>query len=68
MGDCAPNYEGILCRSCAINYSINSKYECDNCPKNSVNAIRLSAIILAVVVALALIVRYCAYKFFDNIF
>lgn len=57
MGTCLVGYKGILCADCQAGYSTNSAYKCNKCPDFATNVFRISAIFIAAIIVLSLMIR-----------
>ncbi|CDW72107.1 UNKNOWN [Stylonychia lemnae] len=56
-GSCLNGYQGILCADCLKGYSRQGDFKCQECPKTSVNSIRLVAIFIALTLMIIFVVR-----------
>lgn len=57
MGDCAENYTGFLCASCVDGYTINKSYECNKCPSEVANIVRLALIFLVFITLVVFMIK-----------
>lgn len=57
QGTCLIGYQGILCADCEPGYSTSSAYKCNKCPEFTTNVFRISAIFVAAIVVLSIMIR-----------
>jgi len=56
-GECAPGYYGALCSSCMPKTSRSDSYECEACPDEIYNILRISGIMIALTFGLVMLVK-----------
>eukprot|EP00347_Sterkiella_histriomuscorum_P010794 403374896 len=48
-GDCFTGYQGILCSDCQKDFSRTGEFQCQKCPSNAINVVRLLFTLLGVI-------------------
>eukprot|EP00347_Sterkiella_histriomuscorum_P016375 403353429 len=56
-GDCYEGYQGILCADCQNDFSRAGEFQCQKCPANELNVVRLFFTLLGVLLLLILMIR-----------
>ena len=56
-GSCATGYQGIMCTDCEVGFSKINPYECEKCPPQAINALRLAGIATGVILLVVFLVR-----------
>jgi len=56
-GECSTGYMGILCTYCDLGYSRTGSFSCSKCPTHFVNALRLLALFIALIVGITILIR-----------
>ncbi|CDW71929.1 UNKNOWN [Stylonychia lemnae] len=61
IGSCQKGYQGVLCADCLVGYSRTGDFQCSKCPEKTINIIRLTFIIIALIVAVVIIIGQASF-------
>ena len=57
IGDCAEEYQGVLCADCKPNYRRDIDYVCHECPDRKLTITKIFFVILAILVLALLLIK-----------